>query len=243
MSIKVNLNLDLHDKFLLKKEYNFSHSEDSNYILSKNRSGFLCLHIKQMEGFKPIYVDFFSTAHATRLSSGKHKDSLFKAVKINSQENISVLDPTAGFGRDAFLLFKYGFSVDLIERNPLVSALLQDGLNRFNSLKSDPLLENSISFLKQMDSLSFSSEKIYDVVYLDPMFPLSGKSSLVKKEFQFLQQVVGEDLDQNELICYFLNFARKKVVVKRPLAAVFLGNKKPNYSLKSKSIRFDIYLV
>ena len=41
-----------------------------------------------------------------------------------------VLDATAGLGRDAFVLATLGCEVSLIERQPLIAALLDDGLSR-----------------------------------------------------------------------------------------------------------------
>ena len=42
----------------------------------------------------------------------------------------TVVDATAGLGRDAFVLASLGCRVTLIERSPVVAALLQDGLAR-----------------------------------------------------------------------------------------------------------------
>lgn len=39
-----------------------------------------------------------------------------------------------------------------------------------------------------------------------------------------------------------LGLAQKRVVVKRPKGAPLLAGKEPNYQIKSKSIRYDIYL-
>ena len=41
-----------------------------------------------------------------------------------------VLDLTAGLGRDGFVLASLGASVSMLERHPIVFALLDDGLAR-----------------------------------------------------------------------------------------------------------------
>jgi 16S rRNA (guanine1516-N2)-methyltransferase len=41
-----------------------------------------------------------------------------------------VLDATAGLGKDAFVLASLGCQMTLIERQPLIAALLEDGLAR-----------------------------------------------------------------------------------------------------------------
>ena len=41
-----------------------------------------------------------------------------------------VLDATAGFARDAFVLACLGCHVDLVERSPIMAALLRHGLEQ-----------------------------------------------------------------------------------------------------------------
>ena len=45
----------------------------------------------------------------------------------------SVVDATGGLGNDAILLARMGFKVLMIERSPVMSALLEDGLFRLAS--------------------------------------------------------------------------------------------------------------
>ena len=81
-----------------------------------------------------------------------------------------------------------------------------------------------------------------NVIYLDPMYPHRKKSSLVKKEMRIIRQLVGDDPDADDLLFYALQTDIKRIVVKRPKNAPFLGNKKPTTCLKEKNSRFDIYL-
>ncbi len=82
-----------------------------------------------------------------------------------------------------------------------------------------------------------------DVVYIDAMFPVKRKSALVRKEVQLLQNLVGQDSDQDKLLKVGRNIAKHRTVVKRPNSAEYLNNEKPNISIKSRNYRFDIYLV
>jgi 16S rRNA (guanine1516-N2)-methyltransferase len=82
-----------------------------------------------------------------------------------------------------------------------------------------------------------------DVVYIDPMFPPSKKSALVKKEMRAFHQLVGADQDSGELLEAALEVAIHRVVVKRPLKSEYVTGKKPSYSLSGKAIRFDIYAL
>ncbi|GHM54843.1 hypothetical protein ECZU51_35130 [Escherichia coli] len=50
-----------------------------------------------------------------------------KAVGIKGDYLPDVVDATAGLGRDAFVLASVGCRVRMLERNPVVAALLDDG--------------------------------------------------------------------------------------------------------------------
>ena len=75
------------------------------------------------------------------------------------------------------------------------------------------------------------------------MFPERGKSSLVKKEMQILQKLLGHENDSKKLLQTSLQAADKRVVVKRPLKAPSLDDRAPSHSLKGKTTRFDVYMI
>lgn len=133
----------------------------------------------------------------------------------------------------------------MLERHPVVAALLADGLQRAQqdneigdwmrarmSLRAGSALEN-------LQQLGFTP----DVVYLDPMFPHRQKSALVKKEMRVFQSLVGADLDADALLPAALAVAGKRVVVKRPDYAGFLNDMPPSMSIETKSNRFDVYVI
>lgn len=193
---------------------------------------------------KPVYVDFTSGAvdHRRRFGGGKGQD-IAKAVGLNKRSNLSILDATAGLGRDAFVLACLGCSVALCERVGFVRAMLEDGLYRasFHHEVSEivakmPLLESDITGIE--------GEQVFDVVYLDPMYPHTDKSSAAaKKEMAFFRDLVGKDLDADSLLAHALRLAEYRVVVKRPKGAPFLNNAEPTYQLEGKSGRFDVYVL
>lgn len=80
------------------------------------------------------------------------------------------------------------------------------------------------------------------VVYLDPMFPERKKSAQVKKEMQSFHQVVGSDMDANDLLAPALDLALSRVVVKRPKIAPYLAEREPDHQIIGKSSRYDIYI-
>ncbi len=196
----------------------------------------------------PIFTNFSSgqIAHR-RLFGGGKSQTIAKAVGLNKKTDLIILDGTAGMGKDAFVFASLGAKVIMVERSPIAAALLSDALQR-------ALLEEDIvHIMKRMSlihedvkSLSLNKNNLLtelpDIVYLDPMFPHRKKSALVKKEMLAFQILIGEDNDSDELLQSSLQLAQKRVVVKRPIKAPYLDNKKPSLSMTMKKHRFDIYL-
>ncbi|REG86906.1 class I SAM-dependent methyltransferase [Marinomonas pollencensis] len=192
---------------------------------------------------KPVVIDFTSGAvdHRRRFGGGKRQD-IAKAVGLNKQSNLSVLDATAGLGRDAFVLASLGCHVSLCERVGFVRALLEDGLRRALNhsevstiVARMPLLEGTIKSV---------TEARFDVVFLDPMYPHTDKSSAAaKKEMAFFRDLVGKDEDADLLLPKALEVANYRVVVKRPKGAPYLNNTEPTYQLEGKAGRFDVYVL
>ncbi len=194
-----------------------------------------------------VFVDFVGGAvgHRRRFGGGRGQP-IAKAVGLKGGANPDVVDATGGLGRDAFVLASLGCMVTLIERSPVVAALLEDGLNRAKDDEEIGLWIGERLRLVHADAVEWMSarnEKDFpDVVYLDPMFPHRNKTALVKKEMRLLQQILGVDPDSDALLPAALRIAKKRVVVKRPDSAPFLAETKPSMSIESKKHRFDVYV-
>ncbi|WP_445365931.1 class I SAM-dependent methyltransferase [Microbulbifer sp. ANSA001] len=208
----------------------------------------LCATGKKAPG--PVVVDFVGGAMAHRRKYGGGKaQPVAKAVGIRPGFHPRVLDATAGLGRDAFVLASLGCEVLMLERNPVVYLLLQDGLRRLQEAAVlDPeliLVAERLSLTDRKDSsadwLAQQAEGSWPVVFLDPMFPPRGKSAKVKKEMVAFHYLVGADEDADALLEPALKACYYRTVVKRPKQAPHLGEKKPTLSLEGKSGRFDIY--
>ncbi|MCH8530818.1 MAG: class I SAM-dependent methyltransferase [Saccharospirillum sp.] len=190
---------------------------------------------------KPVAVDFFSSAavHRQRYGGGRSQ-AIAKAIGLPKRADISVLDATAGLGRDAWVLASLGARVWMLERHPIVRLLLLDGLNRAFKAGLEPetmrLLEGNL-----IEGIQGVNQP--DVVYLDPMFPERRSSAAVKKEMTVFHDLVGPDADADALLEPALALARYRVVVKRPRHAPDLGGQKPGLVLSGKSSRFDIYPI
>lgn len=194
----------------------------------------------------PFYIDFEHGALCYRRHQASlRKEMLARAIGRKPGEGIRILDATAGFGHDGFMLAALGFEVCMVERSPVVYALLADALRR---AKGNMALSNTLKRLTLFheDAIVWLAQhaKRYcpDVVYLDPMFPLRKKSAAVKKGCKILQSLVGEGPDPTCLLAKALAHARRRVIVKRPRLAVAIPGKAPQYSLFGKTIRFDIYV-
>lgn len=195
----------------------------------------------------PVRVDFSSSAASYRRNKGGG-EMIVKAVAGNKKQLPTVLDATAGLGGDSFVLASWGYCVSLMERSPIAALLLTDGISRARSSEDRTLraVVDQMEFCRG-DSLDYlhtlPAEQCPDVVYIDPMFPSSKKSALVKKEMQAFQQIVGADQDSDALLAAALKKARHRVVVKRPLKAECLAGLSPAFALKGKAVRFDIYTI
>lgn len=234
-----------------------AHQWKFNYIgdvasVQKNTSTNFLLQINQqaLELIKrdepklgAISVDFVqgASAHRRKFGGGRGQD-IAKAIGLKHGFTPHVLDATAGLGRDAFVLASLGCKVTLLERMPVVAAMLENGLER-------ALLHTDVAEIAKLMSLTHASsiEAIEqqvqpDIIYLDPMYPHKGKSALVKKEMRVFQTLVGEDNDADALLAPALNMAKYRVVVKRPSYAEPLAGKKPSMSIQMKKNRFDVYV-
>jgi 16S rRNA (guanine1516-N2)-methyltransferase len=192
----------------------------------------------------PVYADFVA-GHADyrRKHGGGRGQLLARAVGLKGGALPTVIDATAGLGRDAFVLASLGAQVTLLERSSVVGALLADALRRAHA-------DTVVAPIAARMTLQVSDAVVYlgslsarpEVVYLDPMYPHAGKRALQKKEMRLFRQLVGPDDDAPKLLDAARRAARERVVVKRPAGAPFLANAKPDGKLQGKNTRFDLYL-
>ncbi len=192
----------------------------------------------------PVRVDFVEGAVAhRRLFGGGTGQMIAKAVGVQAGVRPRVLDATAGLGRDAFVLASLGCEMTLIERQPLIAALLEDGLARAALDREVAAITAHMQLLtgNAIELMRAWQGEPPQVIYLDPMFPHRDKSALVKKEMRLFRPFVGDDLDAPALLEAALQLATHRVVVKRPRKAPLIEGAKPGYALEGKSSRYDIY--
>lgn len=225
------------------------HPDNSNQysMLLEISSQGLQLCLNQNQGFKPLKVDFGSGAIAHRHQFGGGKGQMIaKAVGIKNKIRPVILDATAGLGKDSFVLATLGCHIQLIERSPLIHALLADGIKRAaTEPELQPIIQRML-LLNCNDSIEWMQQQallnnFWQVVYLDPMFPERTKSSLVKKEMQIFKLLLNNDLDSDSLLEAAFKIASHRIVVKRPRKAPFLAAMKPSLQFIGKSSRYDVY--
>ncbi|BFT32206.1 class I SAM-dependent methyltransferase [Alteromonas sp. D210916BOD_24] len=191
----------------------------------------------------PVEVDFASPASLYRKQhGGGRKEAIVKAIGLKGTEAWHVVDSTPGLGRDAFVLVSVGCKVTMIERSPIVAALLEDGIRRLAMRFPDLAEQMTLLHGNSAEVMQYFNGENVNAIYLDPMFPHKKKSALVKKEMRLFQQLLGHDLDADALLPPALKLATHRVVVKRPNSADVLAGEKPSMAIESKKHRFDVYL-
>ncbi|MFU8925500.1 class I SAM-dependent methyltransferase [Acinetobacter puyangensis] len=190
-------------------------------------------------------------AEMPRLKRANPKNELLaRACQVNRVETI--LDATAGLGHDGLLLAWLGAKVTLLERHPVLFALL---LSTLEQAKLDPGLADTAQRIKLLHTdaehyLADITSEQYDVIYLDPMFPSRDanqkqekKQAQVKKQMQLLHMLLPVDgvMDLGENLLSQARLKSSRVIVKRPKHAVFLADQMPQHQWHGDACRFDGY--
>ncbi|MAE66462.1 MAG: hypothetical protein CMJ18_19510 [Phycisphaeraceae bacterium] len=215
---------------------------------------------KLLRGGRPVVVDA-SRLDVTSPAGRRLKQPIAKAVGLKRLRDIeeqppAIIDATAGWGGDSFLLASLGCRILAVERQAIVATLLRDGALRaaawrpqlFDQLtvlhcEAAPLLRRLTSARRAADA--DLPERLAhflrpDVIYLDPMFP--ARSRLEAKPMRVLRRLAGDDDDASRLLAAARRVARHRVVVKRPLRAEALGDAEPTTAFKGKAVRYDVYV-
>ncbi len=187
-----------------------------------------------------VYVDFDDMRIRQRRQAGS-KDLLVRACGLHKATHSvsSIVDTTAGFGADAWVLAGTGVQVWAYERDRLMYELLENARKR-------TMFANDAARLKFIhgDPAAENQEVAADVIYMDPMFSGGLRKALSTKNMMFLQEWLGSDYsldDQSRVFRWALKQARNRVVVKRSDKAGFIDELKPTFQIMGKTHRFDVY--
>lgn len=211
----------------------------SRWVLAY-KDGRLVLHDVQDDKSHPLCINFAAQDLRPYGPNLSRRQPLARAL---GKHNKTVIDATAGLGQDAFLMAAMGYQVLALERSPVLAALLDDAIT---ASATDPKLSRALR--GRLTTIAGDARSLIplqppvDVIYLDPMFPPKrSKSALPKRELVLLRELVGEDPDAEQLFSVATQYARNRVVVKRPLYAPSLA-REPDFSQTGKLVRYDVYL-
>ena len=165
-----------------------------------------------------------------RLRGGR-RQALAKACGV--RPGLSVLDALSGWGTDGLTLAGLGCDVLMVENQPIICAL---ALHRVQA------------FPQAVDTICCDLEKVFhhvskdlfDVIYLDPMFGPHPKTAKSSWPMQVLS-MLGSSCEIEKLLQESIQRASSRVVVKRRLSDRNDFGIKPNWTIRAKTIRFDIF--
>ena len=188
-----------------------------------------------------LHVDFLKGKLGWRLKRAQHEGNLKKALG-KKEKKLFIFDATAGLLSDTMIFLSLGHKVVAVEQSKILFSLVNDALQRARD--KIPYL-NNLEFLNDNSQLVYKKQdKVFDAIYLDPMYPIIKKSTKKRGSINNIKQILEiEHLvsDEEEIIDIFMKYNYKKIIVKRPLKS----EKKYsniNYQVKGKTTRFDIYI-
>ncbi|MDE0368325.1 MAG: class I SAM-dependent methyltransferase [Gammaproteobacteria bacterium] len=169
-----------------------------------------------------------------RAIEARSGQSSLLARACNATARPAVADLMAGWGTDGLSLALRGCTVTLVERAPIVWAMLDEFVNRLG-LPATVVCDTAERWCEH-------HPKAVEVAYLDPMFPARRKTALPGKDMQYLRDVAWKgDVPLPRQIRLARRAARDRVVVKRrareqPALA-------PGWRIRGRRVRFDVYRV
>ena len=188
-----------------------------------------------------LHVDFLKGKLGWRLKRAQHEGNLKKALG-KKDKKLFIFDATAGLLSDTMIFLSLGHKVVAVEQSKILFCLVNDAIQRARD--KIPHL-NNLEFLNDNSQLVYKKQdKVFDAIYLDPMYPIIKKSTKKRGSINNIKQILEiENLasDEEEIIDIFMKYNYKKIIVKRPLKS----EKKYsniNYQVKGKTTRFDIYI-
>lgn len=166
-----------------------------------------------------------------RASQGRR---LALARACGARPGLRVHDALAGWGTDGMVLAALGCIVHMSEHNATVHRILDERLRRSG-------VGTSITCALEDARDRWRTGAAFAVVYLDPMFGRHPKTALPGKHMQVLSELAGavDEDEVGELIDQARSAASARIVVKRRAGATPYG--RPDWRIRARSVRFDIY--
>lgn len=186
----------------------------------------------------------FTSQKSLHLINHQKKQPLLKAINIkkNTTRETTIVDLTAGFGKDSLILSTLNRPLISIEKNTITAAVLKTLVEQYKQINPqcqwEVICACSTKWLNQQQANLTH-------LYLDPFFAKK-TTALPKKDMQWLHYLntYEQPSNENELFITAHGKSKDRVVVKRDKKAAFIADKKPNQgSIMQKTSRFDCYKV
>lgn len=194
--------------------------EDEPYLIVDGKQ--LAL---QVPGIGPFVVDPIDSAQVKNEAF-----LLFKAVK--AREKLRVLDCFGGWGSDGLKLAEIGCRVSICEIHPLIFTMLKYR-NSYLQNPAELVQANALDFLE-------STKMKFEVIYLDPMFGPHPTTASPSRSMQILATLT-KTTDFQGIFEKALESCTGKVVLKQRKRSTLRVSIEPNYVIKGRSIRYEIY--
>ncbi|WP_158583325.1 class I SAM-dependent methyltransferase [Salinisphaera sp. Q1T1-3] len=213
------------------------------FYLARDVDG-LALHRADDARAHPVRCDL-AEAVAQR-ARGVRQSPLARACGLRRAAGLHVLDSTAGLARDSAALAAAGCTVQMIERHPVLHALLADAHARLDGLEhatsatawamrlAPPVHADAAAWLADQPAGDF------DVIYMDPMFESPRRKAKPQKALAWLADLAGHDGDADTLLAAARAAGAGRVVVKQHARAKPLAP--PSHQVEARAVRFDVYL-
>ncbi len=181
----------------------------------------------ELVGPSDIHFRLFENEIERRLSGFEHS-GLAKACAISRLPR--VLDAFGGWGTDGLTLAASGCQVVCCEISPIIATLCRARALNMN-LPIHCICDDAFAVMR-------AAVQEFDVIYLDAMFPAHPKGARPSKALQILAELAVV-CDVGQALAEARRIAMDRVVVKRRRNQP--SECPPDWSISSKTIRFDVY--
>ena len=193
-------------------------------------------HIKFKD--KKIISSFRSGSFTNRIKNFQRESHLKKAIGYGGESSKKILDCTAGFGHDAFILALLKQNVTVVEKNKGLCILFELALENLPQTPYFQEAKERITIIND-DSASFVDKLFdYDVIYIDPMFEDRGNAGR-----SGMMSLISDYLDDfTDVSDVLIRSKFNRLVIKRQKQFKQSVNISPSFILHGKSINFHVFI-
>ncbi|QNN23666.1 class I SAM-dependent methyltransferase [Planctomycetales bacterium ZRK34] len=173
------------------------------------------------------------------------KAPLFRAIGVKKGYRPRVLDATAGYGIDAWLMAAAGCEVVAVERVAEVYKALEKSHAAARAVEPETAGRITLRFGDALDVMR--DVDAVDVIYMDPMFAAERKAAPKRAMVELAEAVGGEaDIDEvGRVAAAGLRIARRRMVIKRAARAPAIelpDGRAADVVYQGRGFRFDVYV-